>query len=250
MSTANDDKQGLDASSDIPLYRQLYRVLQSKIKNSELRPNDKIPSERSLAATYGISRYTVRKAIDLLLAEGLAYRQHGRGIYVSPVHINNKLKLTGFSEQMERYGIPHESQVACAQEIKADEDIAGHLDIDAGDTVYALKRIRLLGGKPLGVEWAYLPLDYLSGLTNYDFSEVSLYETLEKELGIQLDHAEQTIRAREATPEELGLLNLENPGVVLELQRETYDEFARVIEYCLSAYHPERYTLTVFLSRG
>jgi len=249
MSTANDNRTGLDASSGIPLYRQLYRVLKSKIKNGKLQPNDKIPSERSLAATYGISRYTVRKAIGLLLSEGLAYRQHGRGIYVSPVHIDNALKLTGFSEQMQRFGIPHESCVECAQEIEADEDIAAHLGIDVGDAVYALKRIRLTNNKPLGIEWAYLPLDYLPNLTNYDFSEVSLYETLEKELGIHLDHAEQSIRARKANPEESEILNLQNPGVVLELQRETYDEFARVIEYSLSAYHPERYTLTVFLSR-
>lgn len=243
------DKPKLDASSNLPLYHQLYHVLRNRIMSGDLQPNDQLPSERDLAATYGISRQTAHKAVGLLLSEGLVYRQCGKGVYVSPIGGELSLHLLSFSEQMKRYGLPSKSRMIAASTRPADDHLAGHLNLDVGAPVYALQRVRLLEETPLAVEWSYLPLECLPNLPDYDFSNVSLYKTLEKELDVQLDHAEQSIRARIATTEEAKLLELEKPGVVLELERETYDSFARVIEYCLCAYHPERYTLTVSLSR-
>lgn len=249
MIAANEDRPSLDASGDIPLYRQLYQILRSQIMSGELHPGKQLPSERQLAARYGISRYTVRKATERLLDEGLAYRQRGSGIYVTAFGENPGLHLLGFSEEMERYGLACRNRVEQAETIEANDELAMHLILDRGDPVYALKRVRLMHGNPIGIEQAYLPLDYLPELPNYDFSQVSLYQTLEQEMGIQIDHAEQAIRARPATPEERELLDMEAPGAVLELERETFDKSARVIEYCVCVYHSERYTLSVYLSR-
>ncbi len=217
--------------------------------SGELHPGKQLPSERQLAARYGISRYTVRKATERLLNEGLAYRQRGSGIYVTAFGKNLGSHLLGFSEEMERYGLSCRNRVERAETIEANDELAMHLILDRGDPVYALKRVRLMYGNPIGIEQAYLPLDYLPDLPNYDFSQRSLYQTLEREMGIQIDHAEQAIRARRATPEERDLLDMEDPSAVLELERETFDNCAHVIEYCICVYHPEQYTLSVYLSR-
>ncbi|MGC9399426.1 MAG: GntR family transcriptional regulator [Anaerolineae bacterium] len=240
---------GLDASSDIPLYRQLYHIFRRQIIAGTLPPGEQLPSERQLAAEHGISRHTVRQAMDLLRKEGLAYRQHGRGFFVAPVHKDHRLQLLGFSEAMEEQGVSHATRVEETQKITADETLAAHLNIKADDAVYLLKRVRLMYGDPIGVEWAYLPCAHLPDLSDYDFSQRSLYKTLEQELNIRLDHAEQTVRARAASPEECQLFHLPEPSAVLELERKTYDIYARVIEYVVGVYHPERYTLTFFLSR-
>ncbi len=243
------DSRALDASSDVPLYSQLYRLLREQILSGMLHPGEQLPSERQIAATFGISRNTVRNATDLLLKENLAYRQHGRGIFVSSVNRDHRLQLVSFSEDMERHGLSHSTRVEQAECIDADHELAAHLEIKEYTPVYALKRVRLMYGVPIGIEWAYLPCKYLPDLETYDFSKVSLYETLEKELEIQLDHAEQSLRARPPLPEECEVLNLSPSSAVLEIERRTYDSYARVIEYCLCVYNSERYTLQFFLNR-
>jgi GntR family transcriptional regulator len=243
------DSRAIDASSDVPLYRQLHRLLREQILSGMLRPGEQMPSERQLGAAFGISRNTVRRATGLLLKENLAYRQQGRGIFVSSVNKDQCLQLVGFSEDMERHGLSHTTRVEQAECIDADHELAAHLEIKEGAPVYALKRVRLMYGVPIGIEWAYLPCEYLPDLEAYDFSKVSLYETLEKELEIRLDHAEQSIRARPPLPEECEMLNVSPSSALLEIERRTYDSYARVIEYCLCVYNSERYTLQFFLNR-
>ncbi len=217
--------------------------------SGDLKPHDQLPSERQLSNIYGISRHTAHKAVDLLLSEGLVYREHGKGVYVSKADQGPTLQSLSFTEQLQPSGLPQESRLKHAKVIEADDHLAGHLQIDVGAKVYVLHRLRVLNGKPIGIEWSYLPLVHLPGLADCDLSNTSIYEILEKELNVNIDHAEQTICARVATTEEAEILELDNPGVVLELERKTYDTFANIIEYCLCAYHPERYTLTAYLSR-
>ncbi|MEA3310280.1 MAG: GntR family transcriptional regulator [Chloroflexota bacterium] len=235
----------LDASLDASLYHRL----RAEIVSGNLLPETKLPSERELAADYDISRNTVRQAIKLLLKAKLVYTHPGSGIFVSSPLLDHRLTLSSFSEKMEQLGLPHTTRVERALVLRANHQLVARLQLQPDAPVYLLERTRFIHGCPVGLEQSYLPQKYFPTLTQYDFATVSLYRTLEEELGILLSRAEERVGARLATQRECQLLELAAPLPLLTFERLTYDVYERVIEYSQRVYHPERYPLNVSLRR-
>ncbi|MFP4343117.1 MAG: GntR family transcriptional regulator [Anaerolineales bacterium] len=240
----------LDANSKVPLYEQLHHRLRTLILAGTLRTGETLPSERNLAAKYGISRQTVRKALQMLLQEGLIYTRPGAGIFVAPRRKHSSLKLLGFAEEMEGYGLVYTTRVLRRETIEADRTIAAQLALRMGTKVHVLERLRLLNDfLPVGIALTYTPYDCCPHLLEHDFSKFSLYTILEQELHVQLAHAEQTVSARLATPRECELMQLESPAALLTLERLTFDTHEQRVEYALTAYRPDRYPIALSLSR-
>jgi GntR family transcriptional regulator len=231
----------INTKSPIPLYIQLKELLVRQIRRGELHPHDRLPSERELSERYGISRMTVRQALQLLVKEGVLYTAAGKGTYVSEVLFEQDHALTGFTEQMQRASLQAASRVLEATIIPATPYIAGKLEIPAHSGVILLKRLRLANDKPVAIETAYLPQNLCPDLLQHDFSRESLYAVLREDYGLVPASAIQVVEAALANVEEARLLELHPPAAVLRMERVTRTPQNVVIEYVESVYRGDRY---------
>lgn len=233
----------------IPLYQQLQATLRAQIESGQFRTHERLPSERELSQQFGVSRMTVRQALDALTQAGLIYGKVGKGTFISEPKIDQQLvMLTGFSEEMQRRGQAPSSRVLKAVQITATKDIAVALQIESKTRVFNLTRVRLANGAPLAIENDYLPAHLCPDFLSHNFSRESLYDVLRHQYGWHLVRAQQTVEARLATEDELELLQLKRPAPILAIERVTMVEQGFPIEYVRSAYRGDRYKFSALLS--
>lgn len=238
--------QSLDPDSSQPLYQQLQRALREAIERGELSPDDALPSERQLAAELGISRITVRKAIDGLADEGLLVRRQGSGNFVGARIEKNFAKLTSFSEDMRARGRVPSSQWLKKQEGQVTPDEAMRLGLSPGSTVYRFHRLRFADGEPMSLE-----LCTIAGhaLPSADAVEASLYDALER-AGNRPVRALQRLRALLLDNEQARLLEAKPGDAGLLVERVGYLRDGRAIELSQSFYRGDTYDFVAELSGG
>jgi GntR family transcriptional regulator len=236
-------KNPLNPDTSIPYYEQIRTYLLTRIESGEFAPHTQIPSERSLSEQFGVSRMTVKHAIQELVSDGRLYTRIGKGTFVSDTPITQQLNtLTGFSEDMEKLGKTTSSVVLSAVEQPATELIARQLQITRGAPIIFLRRLRFADEQPVALENSYLNAAYCNGiLDKHDFACTSLYAVLRTEYGLKLSYAEQNINARLATPAEIKLMNIEEGFPILHITRVTFNSNSLPIEFADSAYRGDRY---------
>lgn len=209
----------------------------------ELGVGDPIPSERTLCERFGVSRMTVRQAVDALVAEGTLRREQGRGTFVAPRRIDFEMRLTTFGEEMRARGMEPESQVLTAGQVPATPAIAEALQIDAGDPLHHLARMRSADGEPMSVERLWVPVALVPALFDDGVPE-SVYAAL-RENDCVPSWGEDTLSAGEATEQEAALLKLA-PGhrVVMRAERRTYSDLGPCM-FAQSSYRSDRYSVWV-----
>lgn len=234
-----------------PLYVQLRDSLEADIRAGRYGVHQRLPSERELSATFGVSRMTARQALLEMARNGAIYTRAGKGTFVAEPKIDQQLQaLTGFSHEVRARGGRPASRVLEARVALPTPDVAWHLRLSSGsDEVICLSRLRLADGLPLAIETVYLPATLCPGLLSHDFTVESLYAVLESDYGLRLTHAEQTIEAVLAGAREHELLQLTPPAPVLRMQRLTWAGAAPV-EYVVSAYRGDRYKFRSVLRAG
>ncbi len=235
----------LRANSSEPLYVQLENILASQIASGELRPHQKLPSERELCQRFGISRMTVRQALGSLAKEGLVYTRPGKGVFVSdPTRgFEVKVSLAGFSEDIRRSGAKPSSILLEARLLLATPELAKALHVSRQEEVVKVERLRLVNNVPLALHTAYLPHRLCPNILRYNLAVESLFHTLETAYGLHLARAEQTVRATLAESRELKLLGLSAPAPVLYAERITYLDTGEVIEFSQAVYCGKWYRL-------
>jgi GntR family transcriptional regulator len=234
----------LDPNSSQPLYQQLQRALREAIEKRILSPDDALPSERQLAADLGVSRITVRKAIDGLTAEGLLVSRHGAGNFVCARIDKNFSKLTSFSEDMRARGrVPSSVWLKRSQGTVTPEE-ALKLGLSPGTTVYRYHRLRLADNMPMSLEFATIVASYLPAL---DSVEDSLYEALER-AGNRPVRALQRLRALLLNEEQAKLLEAKPGDAGLLVERLGYLRDGRAIELSDSVYRGDMYDFVAELT--
>lgn len=237
----------VDKASPLPLYYQLKELLRAEIERGVWRPGDLIPSERELCQTYGISRITVRQALSDLVGEGLLRRDQGRGTFVAAQKIRKTLsRLTGFTAEMHGRGRKPGSRVLRQELAPALPRVAESLEVEAGQPVVLLRRLRLADGEPVGIEAAHLRFPGCEALLQEDLSG-SLYEVLERRHGILPTQADESLEAEPCGRREAELLGIEPRAPVLLIQRLTRDQSLRPFEYVESVYRGDSYVFQVRL---
>jgi GntR family transcriptional regulator len=229
----------------VPLYMQLKTILASQIDRGELRPHEKLPSERELCRNFGISRMTVRHALDALAQGGLVYTQPGKGIFVADprLSLNVQVSLAGWSEDVRRSGATPSSILLEACLCRATSEQAKALHVTEEEELVRIERLRMVDKVPLAMQTAYLPHHLCPDLLQYDLATQSLIRILGKEYGLRLARAEETVRAMLAKPEERELLGLSDPAPVLSTERTTYLDTGEVIEFSHGIFCGEWYRL-------
>lgn len=219
-----------------PLYQRLSKAIRSMIETGVLRGEQALPSERDLVKATGLSRITVRNAMNDLAREGLISKRHGAGTYVSR-YIDQPLSvLLGFTADMARRGAESSSIVLGKTSGLPTPDEILKLGLSPTEQVFRLSRVRLSNGEPLAVEHAVVPLSAV----NPDTMGESLYEALRERNNFPV-RALQRLRAGVADAHEAKLLGVEPGSPVLHIERRSFFANGRPIEVTNSAYRGDRY---------
>jgi GntR family transcriptional regulator len=244
MTGLSDHLKSLDPESAQPLYQQLQRALREAITHGAIGPDDALPSERQLAADLGISRITVRKAMDALAEEGLLVRRQGSGNFVGARIEKNFAKLTSFSEDMRSRGREPSSQWLKKAEGQVTPDEAMRLALSPGARVFRFHRLRFADEEPMALEYCTIAA---MALPSADVVGDSLYEALER-AGNRPVRALQRLRALLLDDEKARLLEAKPGEAGLLVERIGYLRDGRAIELSQSYYRGDTYDFVAELS--
>jgi GntR family transcriptional regulator len=234
----------INRRSKIPFYQQLYDILRGKIIRGDWKSGDMMPPESELIEQYQVSRNTVRQVLDLLVQEGLIYRQRGRGTFVAhPTLEQTMLRIISFTEDMEQRGFVPSTEVLSAQLNVSSRAIGEKLQIGEGEELAVIERLRLADGEPMSVEKSFLVHQYCPNILRYDYARNPLRQVLERDYRIRLVHAKQVIRAVMASNEIADLLDIKIPSPLLFIERVSYSQDSLPVEYLEIFYRADRYSL-------
>jgi GntR family transcriptional regulator len=228
--------QPLDKTSHIPLYLQLTAQLIHMIEEGELKPGDKIVSERELSELLKVSRITSRLAIQELLKSGLIYREQGRGTFIAESKMRNVQGFTSFTENMIKRGMKPGSQILLQEVIPAEDTLARILHINPGEPALHLVRLRSADDRPIAIQYAHIPLNICQGLETEPLSDVSLFAILKQKYSVYPAWTEAVVEASSALPEEAPLLGVKVGEPVLVVRGLTFNESFDIVESVRTIY--------------
>ena len=238
----------VDKELPTPAYLQLRDRLITAIEAGELRSGTALPSERDLAEAVGLSRMTVRRAFEELVAVNLVEQRQGSGTYVLPKRLEQTVdRVLGFTDEAHTLGFKAGSRILSAERVAADPDAAVALRIAANTPVLRVQRLRTADGAPLAVQTAQLA-PQLAQLSLERLEALgSLYRTVEQQYGVRPHAARQIVRARLPTRLERDLLELRDGSPVLAMERVTFGEEGAPFEFVRSVYRGDRYQMALEL---
>jgi GntR family transcriptional regulator len=234
--------EAIQKNSPLPLYFQLKELLRQEIESGHWQPGQRIPSEAELCQAFDISRSVVRQALRELEYQGLLYREQGKGTFVAQPKISESLMqdLSGFYEDMVAKGLTPVTKVLRQEVQPANKKIANYLQIEPGDKVIVIERLRSVGSEPINLVTTYLPYDICPDLIDEDLSTQSLYALLERKHGFELSHGRRTIEAVAANQYEAQLLGVEEGAPLILLDSVSYLRGGRPIEYFHAVHRGDR----------
>jgi GntR family transcriptional regulator len=234
----------INRQSKLPLYQQLYEVLRGNITRGEWKPGDLIPAESELIEQYGVSRITVRQVFDMLVREGLIYRQRGRGSFVAHPAVEQVLqRLVSFTDDMRQRGFAPSTRVMSSGLLPAPDDIAGQLHIPPGEELAKIERLRLADGEPMSVEESYLIHRYVPGVLEKDFVANPLREVIDRNYGIRWERARQVIRAINASRALAATLSVRPNAALIFIERVSFSQQDVPVEFLRIYHRGDRYAL-------
>lgn len=235
---------GIVQDSKQPYYQQLYDLLYRNIAGGHWRPGDMLPSETELIDRYQVSRITVRQALAMLVKDGLIYRRRGLGTFVAVPKIEQGLnRIISFSEDMRWRGFQAGTVVLSSGLVAASEDLAKRLEIDTGEKIARLERLRLADGEPMSLEVSHLIDRMCPGVLERDFARTPLRDTLAREYDLILSNAKQQIRAIVASEQLADKLSVSSSAPLFYIERTSYSQYNRPVEFLQLYHRGDRYTL-------
>lgn len=225
----------------VPLYHQLKEILLEKIESGQWTAGDKISSEHELRKEYHISRNTVKKALDDLVAEGLLHRIQGKGTFVSKPKFEQALTgFYSFSKVMEEKGMHPKDVILSIEEKTVKPSIAKQLQIKESQEVFALRRLRCADSEPIILETSYIPKTVIPKLPKEALEKVSLYDFMEHEYGIIVTKAKEIFEPVLIRDYESHYLEVEEGLPALLLDRLAYNSEGTPVEFCRSIVRGDR----------
>lgn len=231
-----------------PKYGLLMDVLRARVRTGTYRIGEMIPSEPQLQAEFGVSRVTVRRAIEELAREGLLRKEQGRGTYVHSPEITQALNtLIGVTETMQSIGlVPEDLDVSLGLE-PVPESIGALLRLERGREVWHLVRLRASEGSPICLIDNYIVPEHVPGLS-VEILLQSLYATYERVFGLSLARGEELLEAKAATEFDAVRLQVRRGAPILVMIRTTYLESGEPVEVAVVRSRSDRYRYAIALT--
>lgn len=218
---------------------QVRAILEQRIQET-LHAGDALDSERELVAELGVSRVTVRQAISDLVDEGILERTQGKGTYVTGPRVNSRLHLMSFSREMRARGLEPRTDVLSAHLEPANARVAEGLQLERGESVIRLERLRLADEAPMAHEVGWYPSELFPGLLGHKLNFV--YDLLADRYGIEATRGEQVVWAEAADAHRANLLGIAKRAPLLVTERVTWSH-QTIFEYSITWYRADRYRL-------
>jgi DNA-binding GntR family transcriptional regulator len=240
----------LDRASGEPAYHQLEDWLVGRIRSGELAAGAALPPEREIAAQLGISRMTVRQALDRPVRDGLLVRNRGAGTTVGrPMLVGERGRLSGISDVVARQGRDSVTTVLALDELEPPRDIARELDLESGAAAIRLRRVRRVDDEPFSLETSWLHPTACAALVGTDLNGRSLFEALTNECGLDLAEARESVTATTLDPFEADQLTLDPGAPAFRVRRTTLDGRGGVIEVVSSVIRADRFSFEASIQR-
>ena len=236
----------VDRTSPVPLYFQVAQHLEQLIESGELPMGTRLENETDLADQLGLSRPTMRRAIEYLVTKGLLVRKRGIGTQVVHAKVTREVGLTSLWDDLATNGRDPSTAVVSFGTEPAPDEVAAGLGITAGTPVYVFERVRYAGAEPLALMRNHVP-EHLLRLSAADLEAQGLYN-LFRTNGIVMRIAKQAIGARAATAAEARALGERRGAALLTMERSAFDEQGRAVEHGHHVYRASRYSFDLTLT--
>lgn len=233
---ATDEPPELDRTSAVPLHEQLAGVLRGRIRSRAWAPGLRIPSEHELGQRFGLSRGTVRRAIGLLVAEGLLVQERGRGTFVSEPGIRHTSgrRLLSIAASLREQGKEFVTRVLDERVVPAPPEVARQLGLAPGEEALFLRRVRTVGGEAVVCQEGWLSMVACPGIEAADFREESAFDAVERCSGRRIADARMRYTARAAGREHAAYLECDPEAPMLVLEQLIGLEDGTPIEWSLT----------------
>ena len=236
--------------AEIPLYGKVEEVLAAEIAQGELQPGDRLPSEDQLLERFGVSRITVRRAIQNLIQRGLVEIRRGNGTFVLAPKISQELtRLTGFVEDMAIQGRKSAARVLSQGIVAANASVARQLGVSKGTKVMRIERVRLADSVPMSFDETYLPLEIGKQIVRNDLRVNPIFSLLEEKYGIPLVEAEYVLEASAASAHVAEALGVAEGSPIFRIERTSSTAGGKQIDYEILSYRGDLIRFVTRLAR-
>ena len=214
----------------------------------DLQVGDPIPPERALCDRFGVSRMTLRRAVDDIVRDGQLVRRQGSGTYVAAPKLTQPLTMTSFSDEMRERGMVPSSRLLSMTQTSAGPRVARRLQVSPAADVIRLARLRLADEVPMAIEVVHIPLGLVPGVTERDLQSGSLYELLAARFGLVVATGSQTIEPTVTNEDESEALDVPLHSPAFLFRRTTRTAEGVVVESTRAIYRGDRYTISTELA--
>ena len=232
--------------SRAPKYVQIKEAIRKKIATKEWVEGCRIPVEAEFCEMYGVSRITIRKALEELQNEGYLVKIQGKGTFVqSQSHEQHLSKFYSFREELSSQGVEEEAVVLEIAIVDAKADVAVNLGMEPGQSVFRIHRLRRTEHGPYAIETSYIPYHLCKTITKQKIQEDGLYRTLANN-GLVVDSARETFKAINVNKEQSNLLDVRIDAAAIALTRTAYSG-SQIVEYCVCVVRGDFFRFSVEL---
>ena len=235
----------LDRAGPVPLYFQVSRRLEQAIQSGTIPPGARLENEIEIGRRLGLSRPTIRRAIQEVVDKGLLVRRRGIGTQVVQGQFTRQVELTSLYEDIKSSQHAPTTRVLVHDIRPATDDVAEHLGILVGSPTLYLRRLRSTDGVPVALMENFLPEDF-ADIAREQLQDQGLYQIL-RSRGVTIRVAKQRIGARSEHGDESKLLDVDRGSPLLTMQRTAYDAAGKAIEFGIHCYRPDMYSFETTL---
>ncbi|BCB03938.1 GntR family transcriptional regulator [Bacillus sp. KH172YL63] len=236
----------IDENNPVPYHLQIKSILRKEIVNGLYK--ERIPSERDLMDRFSVSRTTIREAVSHLVSDGVLEKIHGKGTFISrkaPVH-EWLDSLSSLTDTIRKMGMVPGSKLLQYGMVTDTEGICSMLDTD---DIFLIERLRTADTTPIAIERHFYHQEIGMKLTAFNLNDLSIYDLLEKDLGIEIEEAEQFISCKVVSEADAAELAISDGSSVLCVERVMTDAGGKKIEYYTSVFRPDMYVFRIKTKR-
>lgn len=245
------NQEVIDLISPIPMYMQIKEILRKRILNGTYKEHQKMPSEAEMMINFGVSRITVRQAIGDLEKEGLIFKRHGKGTYVSKPKASQTLtQLEGFGEAMKPHGYETTAHLISGKLITPDIHVTSQLNLPKDTQVVEIRRLRYLNREPISVDVSYFSQEIGERLLKEDFVSRDIFMILENDYGFPLGNADMQIESILADSTLAELLKIDVGAPILKIERLTSTKDGRPLDFEYLYYRGDAFKYKLELQRN